>query len=108
MLVRSAGFVRRFASSVDLSEPLDQMRQRQCHELIGHLGDGPFLGGRARVSLADLSAYTIIVTPHLMGMHGDSVFLEDARVLAWCRRVQKHLPDNPLVVPGHMLERPLP
>lgn len=107
-IVRRVGFVRRFAGSVDLSEPLPQMRERQCRELVEHLADGPFLGGRNRVSLADLSAYATIVTPHLMGMSKDSPFLEDPAVLAWCHRVQAHLPDNPLVVPGHLLERPLP
>jgi hypothetical protein len=60
------------------------------------------------VSLADLSAYTTIVMPHLTGMQGGKDFLDDPDILAWSRRVQVHLPNNPLVVPDHMLERALP
>lgn len=108
LIVKRVGFVRRFGNSVDRSEPLPAMRQRQCRELLQHLGNGPFLGERDRVSLADLSAYTTIVMPHLMGMRGESNFLEDPNVLAWCHRVQEHLPANPLVIPDHLLERELP
>lgn len=108
LIVRSVGFVRRFASNVDPSEPIAEMRERQCRELVEHIAGGPFLGGSDQVSLADLSAYGIIVTPHLMGMEADSSPLDDPAVLAWSRRVQEHLPDNPLVVPDHLLERPLP
>lgn len=107
-IVKRAGFVRRFGSSVDRSEPLPDMRQRQHRELLNHLGAGPFLGGRNRVSLADLSAYTTIVTPHLLGMEAASSMLDDPAILAWARRVQNALPTNPLVVPDHLLERSLP
>ena len=104
-IVQRVGFVRRFGNRVDRSEPLPDMRDRQRRELLHHLGDGPFLGCRNRVSLADLSAYTAIVTSHLIGMQRGSNFLEDPEVLAWCRRVQTHLPTNPLVVPDHLLKR---
>ncbi|MDX1693114.1 MAG: hypothetical protein R3208_05080, partial [Ketobacteraceae bacterium] len=68
----------------------------------------PFLGARKRVSLADLSAWSSIVMPHLIGIRAESPFLNDPEVLAWCHRVQEHLPANPLVVPDHLLARPLP
>jgi len=108
LIVKRVGFVRRFGNSVDRSESLPEMRDRQRRELLSYLGDGPFLGGRDRVSLADLSAYATLIMPHLVGMHGDAGFLDDPEVLAWCRRVQEHLPANPLVVPDHLLERALP
>lgn len=107
-IVRRAGFVRRFAGSVKSEESVPEMQQRQCRELVELIGQGPFLGGRSRVSLADLSAWCTIATPHLIGMHGKSVFLEDPDVLAWCRRVQAELPANPLVVPDHLIERGMP
>lgn len=108
LIIKRVGFVRRFGNSVDRAEPLPEMRERQRREFLQHLGGGPFLGGRDRVSLADLSAYITIVMPHLTGMHGGSDFLEDPDILAWCRRVQERLPENPLVVPDHLLERELP
>ena len=107
-IVKRVGFVRRFGQSVGQSEPLPAMRQRQCREFIAHLGNGPFLGSRERVSLADLSAYSTIVMPHLVGMHGPNDFLDEPDILAWCHRMQEQLPTNPLVVPDHMLVRDLP
>lgn len=107
-IIKYVGPVPHHGNSMDRSEPLPEMRDRQRRELLQHLGDGPFLGGRDRVSLADLSAYTTIVTPHRTGMHRELTFLDDSDVVAWCRRVQEHLPDNPLVVPDHLLERELP
>jgi glutathione S-transferase len=107
-IIRYVGPVPYHGNHMDRSEPLPEMRDRQRRELLQHLGDGPFLGGRDQVSLADLSAYTTIVTPHLMGMHGELHLLDDPDVVAWCHRVQEHLPDNPLVVPDHLLERELP
>ncbi len=85
-MVKRVGFVRRFGSSVDHSESLAEMRERQRREFLDYLGEGPFLGGRDRVSLADLSAYTTIVMPYLVGMEGGSAFLDDSSIVAWCRR----------------------
>ena len=107
-LVRRAGFIVSMVNQLDRSESTADMRTRLCAEFLEHLGDGPFLGQRATVSLADLSAYPIIVSPHLMGLHGESTYLGNRDVLAWCRRVQAHLSSNPLVVPDHLLRRPLP
>jgi glutathione S-transferase len=108
IVVKRVGFVRRFGSSVGPSESLPAMRARQCDELVAHIGNGPFLGGRDRVSLADLSAYATVVMPHLVGMHGPEPFLDNATVVAWCQRVQAQLPANPLVVPDHLIRRALP
>ena len=107
-IVKRVPFVRRYGNSVGQQESLPAMRERQRREFLAHLGDGPFLGGRARPSLADLSAYTAIVMPHLIGMRGRSVFLEEPTIVDWCRRLQAELPANPLVVPDHLVVRALP
>ncbi|MDX1696005.1 MAG: glutathione S-transferase family protein, partial [Ketobacteraceae bacterium] len=86
-IVKRVGFVRRYAKRVGLSEPLADMRQRQLKEFLQQLGSGPFLGARKRVSLADLSAWSSIVMPHLIGIRAESPFLNDPEVLAWCHRV---------------------
>ena len=106
-LIRRAKFLHRMVDKLDLDEPLWDMHERLADELIAHLGDGPFLGGLSTPSLADLSAYPIIVFSHLMGLHGRIVYLEKPELVAWCKRVQAHLPDNPLLVPDDYLKRPL-
>jgi glutathione S-transferase len=106
LFVRKAKFIVDMMDRVDLQEPMPDMRQRLCEEFIGNLGNGPFLGEEKKVSLADLSAYPIVVSGYLMGMHDDSTMLSNAQVVAWCRRVQSYLPDNPLLVPDSLIIRP--
>lgn len=107
-IIQRVGFVRRFGDSVDQGETLREMRERQRDEFLAHLGNGPYLGNRQRVSLADLSAYSSLMTPHLIGMRPRSTFLDNPVIVDWCRRVQTELPANPLVVPDHLLVRSLP
>jgi len=106
-LVKRAGFLHKIVNKLDLEEPLRDMHERLADELTGHLAGGPFLGGLAAPSLADLSAYPIIIFSHLMGLHGRIVYLERPEIVGWCRRIQAHLPDNPLLVPEDFLKRPL-
>ncbi len=104
-LIKRAGFLHRIVNKLDLNEPLWDMHERLADELISHLAGGPFLGGLPTPSLADLSAYPIIIFAHLMGLHGRNVYLERPEIVDWCRRVQTHLPDNPLLVPDDYLKR---
>lgn len=105
LLIRKAKFIVSMMDNVDLQESMPVMRQRLCDEFVAHLGDGPFLAAEKRVSLADLSAYPIVISGHLMGMHGDSPMLTHPKIIAWCRRVQECLPDNPLLVPDSLIVR---
>ena len=107
LLVKRAGFLHKIVNKLDLEESLWDMHERLADELTGHLAGGPFLGGLSAPSLADLSAYPIIIFPHLMGLHGRSTYLERREIVDWCRQVQAHLPDNPLLVPDDYLKRPV-
>lgn len=105
--IRKAGFIVDMVNKLDLSESIADMRARHRDEFLAHLGDGPFLGAEERISLADLSAYPTIISGYLMGMHADSPMLKNDTVIAWCKRVQEELPQNPLLVPDELIERPL-
>ncbi len=107
LLVKRAKFLQRIVDTLDLQEPLWDMHQRLANELIQRLSNGPFLGGLKQPSLADLSAYPIIIFSHLMGLHGRNVYLEHEQIVNWCKAVQSHLPDNPLLVPDELLKRKL-
>lgn len=103
--VKKAKFIVDMVSQLDTKESIAAMRLRQCEEFIRHLKSGPFLGGRQQISLADLSAYMTIISGHLMGLHAESPFLNNAQIVEWCRRVQAELPNNPLLVPDFLIER---
>ena len=104
-LVRKAGFIVDMVNQLDLVESMPDMRQRLCDEFVTHLAGGPFLGGLTQPSLADFSAYPLIVSAHLMGMHGKSPMLEHNMIIQWSRRVQATLSDNPLLIPDELLKR---
>ncbi|MEM6638271.1 MAG: glutathione S-transferase family protein [Pseudomonadota bacterium] len=105
--VKRAPFIVRMVNAMDRSEDLHTLRGRLCREFIDHLNGGPFLGGRTRPSLADLSAYPIIIFAHLFGLRGASPFLANETVLAWCTRVQSTLPRNPLLIPDALIRQPM-
>jgi glutathione S-transferase len=102
LAVRKAPFIVHMMRSLDLSEPIDRMRERIWSELKQHLGDGPFLGGLQRPSLADLSLYAVIISPFMtMGTKGgtqtDAMLPQDAELRAWLKRVDAAMPKRPLL-----------
>jgi len=107
LLIKRAGFLHKMVNKLDLTEPLWDMHERLADELVTHLSQGPFLGGLNQPSLVDLSAYPIVIFSHLMGLHGRNVYLEREPIVAWCKQVQLHLPDNPMLVPDELLKRGL-
>jgi glutathione S-transferase len=106
VLIRKAKFIVNMMDQIELKEPMPVMRQRLCDEFVTHLGNGPFLGEEMQVSLADLSAYPVVVSGHLMGMYENAPMLSNPKIIDWCRRVQEYLPDNPLLVPDSLIVRP--
>jgi len=103
--VKKAPFIVHMIRGMDLSESYKDRIARLQQEFIGHLADGPFLGGQSAPTLADLSAYPINVSGHLMGMKSKESLLDDPVIAGWSRRVQSHLPENPLLVPDRLLMR---
>ncbi|CAB9504627.1 Inherit from COG: glutathione Stransferase [Seminavis robusta] len=121
IILRFVPFIRRFAypttpllltlvpSVLDTNESLEDMRARQRQEFVHHLGGGPYLGGRKTVSLADLSAFSVLTTFRFWGLHfGPAPFLQHKDTVAWLHRVQAQLPNNPTVMPDRFMEWSLP
>lgn len=105
--VKRAPFIVNMVGQLDLSESMDDMLKRLQQEFIAHLSGGDFFAGQSRPSMADLSAFPIIVNGYLMGMRAKSFLLDDPQINAWAKRVAQHLPDNPLLVPDALLKRRL-
>lgn len=107
VFIRRAPFIKHMVNELDLSESSEAMHTRLAEEFVEHLAGGPFLGGFDHPSLADFSAYPLIVSAYLMGMHGKSMYLQQPAIVEWCKAVQAYLPNNPLLVPDELIERPL-
>ena len=105
LAVKRAPFILRMVGELDLTESIAERITRMQKEFAEHLDDGPFFAGQSKPTLADLSAYPIVVSSHLMGMKTMGSLIDDPVLASWSRRVQTHLPDNPLLVPDKLLMR---
>jgi glutathione S-transferase len=106
--VKRAPFIANMVNQLDRSEPIGDMQKRILDELELHLAAGSYLSGRSEPSLADLSAYPAIMSGWLTGMQGEFSWRNRPTIMAWLKRVQSHLPDNPLPVDDRFLLHPLP
>jgi len=103
--IKRAPFIVEMVKQMDLSESIPAMNERLQNEFVAHLGRGPFLGGQSNVSLADLSAFPVIMSGHFMGMKTKQSLRDHPDIYAWAKRVYAHLPNNPMLVPDSLLER---
>jgi glutathione S-transferase len=106
--VKRAPFIVDMVNQLDRSEPIGDMQKRILDELELHLAAGSYLSGGSEPSLADLSAYPVIMSGWLTGMRGGFSWRNRPTIMAWLQRVQSHLPDNPLPVDDRFLVLPLP
>ncbi|MDE2154749.1 MAG: glutathione S-transferase family protein [Xanthomonadaceae bacterium] len=93
-ILKHVGFIRAHARGTRWDESLPAMRHRLLGEFLQQLGDGPFLGGQARVNLADLALYPTIMTPYVVGLENPAMhilFEQDPQARAWLARVRDAL-----------------
>ncbi len=105
--VKRAPFIVNMVEQLDLSESMDDMMLRLQTEFVEKLQGSDFLGGRSEPSMADLSAFPIIVNGYMMGMRSKKFMLDNAEIKAWAVRVYGFLPSNPLLVAEQFLTRRL-
>jgi len=106
--VKGAPFIVDMVNELDRTESMEAMRSRILDELEAHIGEGQYLGGLSEPSLADFSAYPVIISSWLTGMRGDFAWIKRPRVMAWLKAVQSHLPANPLPVDDRFIARGMP
>lgn len=103
--VKRAPFIVDMVKQLDLTESMDAMYSRLQNEFVSKLEGAEFLGGQAQPSIADLSAFPIIVNAYMMGMRSKTFLLDKPEIKAWAKRVSVYLPENPLLVPDTLLKR---
>ncbi|MEM8800125.1 MAG: glutathione S-transferase family protein [Pseudomonadota bacterium] len=106
-VLKKAKFIQDLANTTDRNQPIAEMRSDILNELEAHLADGPFLGGRKTPSMADLSAFPILVSGYLMGMVGPFGWLDRPKLVQWAKAVQSELPTNPLPCDDRFVTRSL-
>ena len=103
--VKRAPFIVKMVEQMNLNESIIDMNSRLQNEFITHLGDGPYLGNQANITLVDLSAFPIIMNGHFMGMKTKQSLKDHPEILAWAKRVYTQLPQNPTLVADKLLKR---
>lgn len=106
--LRKARFIVAMMDTQDRSLPLQQYQQNKIDEFIRLLNGGRFLGGRSQPSLADVSAFSVIVFPYRFGLKGDANWMDNEEIMRWIRAVQAGMPPNPFLVGQAQLPRSLP
>ncbi len=106
--IRRARFIVAMVNHLDRTQPLSKMQEKNIETFIQHLNGGPYLGGLATPSLADLSAFPVIVFPHRFGLRGAENWASNQTIAKWIAAVQQHLPPNPFLVNQTLLVHDTP
>ncbi len=108
VFLRKAKFIVALANSTDRNVSLQDSQKKLVSDFVERLAGGPFLGGKAHPTLADLSAFAAIVFPFRLDLKGDANWMDNQLVVTWINAVQQHLPDNPFLVDSQYLPNEAP
>lgn len=96
-------FVKHMGRHIDLNEGTEDMQARVFGELVGHLGNGPYIGELDVPTMLDFSVFPNLVMWYLFGAQGELAAAQHPAVKAWLQRVAEHLPANPTLVADELL-----
>ena len=102
-VLKMAPFIHHMVTDHDRLENLQSMKKRVANELLDHLGEGPYFGGRTLPSLIDFSIFPQVIFNYMVGIK-DTLDIGQAPALnEWLKRMSKLLPQNPILVCDFML-----
>ena len=105
LFIRKAKFIVAMVKHLNSPLSLKGMQEKNREQFLKYLNGGPFLGGLSKPSLADFSAFPIIVFPHRFGLQGDDGWYANKEIVDWVIAVQKNLPENPFLVSQKLLPK---
>lgn len=105
--VFQAPFIKAMGDHMDLTESAKDMSTRLGMEFVGHLGDGPFLGGFETPTMADLSLFVNVGIMYMLGLEDEPAIFQAPPLKDWFLRVAEHLPANPVLVKDYMIINPI-
>ena len=100
--LRVAPFIRHMAKHMDLTESYEDMQARIFLELVGHIGDGPYMGGLDQPTMLDFAVFPQLVFGYMFGLEENLSAAVDPVIKGWLKRVSEHLPKNPTLAADEM------
>lgn len=101
-LLKKAPFIQDMAKHMDLTESDKDMQMRIFSELVGHMGEGPYLGGLDQPTMLDFAIFPQLVWGYMFGLEEHLSAAGHPIIKEWLKRVFEHLPDNPTLVADEM------
>jgi glutathione S-transferase len=93
--LRMAPFIREMGKHMDLTESYEDMQDRIISELVGHIGDGPYMGGLDQPTMLDFAVFPQLVFGYMFGLEENVSAAMQPVIKGWLKRVSEHLPNNP-------------
>lgn len=100
--LRRARFIQHMAQHIDLTESYEDMRARILSELVGHIADGPYMGGLDEPTMLDFAVFPQLVFGYMFGLEDDLSAARHPVIKDWLKRVSEHLPENPTLAADKM------
>ena len=106
-LVQNAPFIQAMKQHMNLQESTRDMQMRVMGELIGHIGDGPYIGGFEEPTMLDLAIVPQLLFGYFTGLEEKLSVLQAPQLKDWIVRVAEHLPKNPVLAHDMVMIRHL-
>jgi glutathione S-transferase len=100
--LKRASFIQHMAQHLDLTESYEDMRVRLFSELVGHIGDGPYMGGLDQPTMLDFAVFPQLVFSYMFGLEENLTAAKYPVIKGWLKRVSEHLPKNPTLAADKM------
>lgn len=100
--LKTAPFILEMAKHMDLTESYKDMQMRIFSELVGHIDDGPYLGGLDQPTMLDFAIFPQLVFGYMFGLEKNLSAAMHPVIKGWLARVSKHLPANPTLAADFM------
>ena len=71
---------------------------RIASELVGHIGDGPYMGSLQQPTMLDFAIFPQLVFGYMFGLEENLSAAQHPVIRDWMKRVSAHLPENPTLV----------
>ena len=104
-LLKTAPFIQDMAKHMDLNESFKDMQMRIFAQFVGHLGQGPFMGGLDQPTMLDLAIFPQLVFGYMFGLEEQLSAAMHPGIKQWLIAVSGYLPDNPVLAADAMQVR---
>lgn len=102
LMLRMAPFIRHMSQHMDLTESYEDMQVRIFSELVGHIGDGPYIGGLDQPTMLDFAVFPQLLFSYMFGLEENLSAAMPPVIKDWLKRVSEHLPNSPMLAADKM------